>query len=140
MAKPQRLGAHRPVHLEHVLDQVASTPQRLVQSIGVDLEGDVDVERTHQQAPIRDDVLLIDLPPAAIEHGDNVLKLINRIGLVLKEGDPALAQAYAVNIDSAWRHYANRAGNPHPNLFGINYLRALLADQRREEHFWRVSR
>jgi hypothetical protein len=27
-----------------------------------------------------------------------------------------------------------------PNLFGIDYLRALLADQRREEHFWRLGR
>ena len=42
-----------------------------------------------------------------------------------------------MNIQSAWRPYVGRAARPHSDLFGIDYLRALLADQRREEPFWR---
>jgi hypothetical protein len=60
----------------------------------------------------------------------------NDENFVVVRGDRALAEAYAVNIQSAWRHYAGRAAHPHPDLFGIDYLRALLADQRREEPFW----
>ena len=41
-----------------------------------------------------------------------------------------------MNIQSAWRHYVGRAARPHRDLFGIDYLRALLSDQRREEPFW----
>jgi phosphatidylserine/phosphatidylglycerophosphate/cardiolipin synthase-like enzyme len=62
----------------------------------------------------------------------------NDENFIVIRGDRALAQAYAVNAESAWRHYAHRAGNPHPNLTGINYLRALLADQRHEEPFWHL--
>ena len=51
-------------------------------------------------------------------------------------GDRALAEAYAVNIQSAWRHYASRAGNPLHALTGIDYLRALQHDQSREHAFW----
>ncbi len=61
----------------------------------------------------------------------------NDENFVVVRGDRALAEAYAVNIQSAWRHYAGRAAGLHRDLFGIDYLRALLADQRREEPFWR---
>src|SRR4051812_19298978 len=46
-------------------------------------------------------------------------------------GDRALAEAYAVNVQSAWRHYVGRAARPHADLAGIEYLRALLGDERR---------
>lgn len=51
-------------------------------------------------------------------------------------GDRKLAEAYAVNVESAWRHYAGRMPNPHAHLAGTGYLKALLADQRRQETFW----
>jgi phosphatidylserine/phosphatidylglycerophosphate/cardiolipin synthase-like enzyme len=63
----------------------------------------------------------------------------NDENFIIVRGDRALAEAYAVNVESAWRHYAARAGNPHAQLFGIDYLRALLDDQRREESFWRLA-
>jgi phosphatidylserine/phosphatidylglycerophosphate/cardiolipin synthase-like enzyme len=58
---------------------------------------------------------------------------------IVVRGDRPLAEAYAVNVQAAWRHYASRVGNPHPTLSGLPYLRALLADQRPEEHFWRLT-
>jgi phosphatidylserine/phosphatidylglycerophosphate/cardiolipin synthase-like enzyme len=64
----------------------------------------------------------------------------NDENFIIVRGDRALAEAYAVNVQSAWRHYAARAGNPYAQLFGVDYLRALLEDQRREEHFWRLQR
>jgi phosphatidylserine/phosphatidylglycerophosphate/cardiolipin synthase-like enzyme len=63
----------------------------------------------------------------------------NDENFVVVRGDRALAEAYVVNVESAWRHYAGRAGNPHPNLTGIDYLRALLEDQRPHESFWRLA-
>jgi phosphatidylserine/phosphatidylglycerophosphate/cardiolipin synthase-like enzyme len=63
----------------------------------------------------------------------------NDENFIVVRGDRALAEAYVVNVESAWRHYAGRAGNPHPNLKGIDYLRALLEDQRPHESFWRLS-
>jgi len=63
----------------------------------------------------------------------------NDENFVIVKGDRALAEAYAVNIDSTWRHYAHRLGNPHPTLFGTAYLQALLDDQTREWEFWKVS-
>jgi phosphatidylserine/phosphatidylglycerophosphate/cardiolipin synthase-like enzyme len=63
----------------------------------------------------------------------------NDENFIIVRGDRALAEAYAVNVESAWRHYAARAGNPHAQLFGVDYLRALLADQARERHFWRLD-
>jgi phosphatidylserine/phosphatidylglycerophosphate/cardiolipin synthase-like enzyme len=69
----------------------------------------------------------------------NAASQSNDENFIVVRGDRALAQAYAVNVESAWRHYAYRAGNPHPHLFGIDYLRALLADQRREEPFWHLA-
>jgi phosphatidylserine/phosphatidylglycerophosphate/cardiolipin synthase-like enzyme len=62
----------------------------------------------------------------------------NDENFIVIQGDRQLAEAYAVNAESAWRHYAYRAGNPHPDLLGIDYLRALLADQRHEEPFWHL--
>jgi phosphatidylserine/phosphatidylglycerophosphate/cardiolipin synthase-like enzyme len=60
----------------------------------------------------------------------------NDENFIVIRDDPALAEAYAVNVDSAWRHYAYRVAQPHADLHGADYLRALLADQRREEAFW----
>ena len=60
----------------------------------------------------------------------------NDENFVVIRGDKALAEAYVVNIESAWRHYAARIGTPHRTLTGVAYLRALLADQRAEEPFW----
>jgi phosphatidylserine/phosphatidylglycerophosphate/cardiolipin synthase-like enzyme len=63
----------------------------------------------------------------------------NDENFIVVRGDTALAEAYAVNVESAWRHYAGRIGNPHARLRGIDYLRALLADQRRQEKFWHLA-
>jgi hypothetical protein len=69
----------------------------------------------------------------------NAASQSNDENFIVIRGDRALAEAYAVNVESAWRHYAYRAGNPHPRLTGVAYLRALLADQRHEEPFWQLS-
>jgi hypothetical protein len=45
------------------------------------------------------------------------------------------SRAFAVNVESAWRHYAARAGKPYPKLSGIQYLRQLLADQQAQQMF-----
>jgi phosphatidylserine/phosphatidylglycerophosphate/cardiolipin synthase-like enzyme len=63
----------------------------------------------------------------------------NDENFIVVRGDRRLAEAYAVNIDSAWRHYAGRAGNPFPRLRGIEYLRAVWGEQKREERFWRLK-
>jgi phosphatidylserine/phosphatidylglycerophosphate/cardiolipin synthase-like enzyme len=63
----------------------------------------------------------------------------NDENFIVISGDRPLAEAYAVNAESAWRHYAYRAGNLHPNLTGIDCLRALLADQGHEEPFWHLQ-
>ena len=60
----------------------------------------------------------------------------NDENFIVVRGDSALAEAYAVNIDSAWRHYASRVANPYQGVTGIDYLKAILSDQRREESFW----
>lgn len=60
----------------------------------------------------------------------------NDENVIVVRGDKRLAEAYMVNIQSAWRHYAARLGNPHPNLRDVEYLRALLADQRPNDAFW----
>jgi phosphatidylserine/phosphatidylglycerophosphate/cardiolipin synthase-like enzyme len=61
----------------------------------------------------------------------------NDENFIVVRGDRALAEAYAVNVQSAWRHYAGRMGTPHPDLTGVAFLRALQEDQRREDAFWR---
>jgi phosphatidylserine/phosphatidylglycerophosphate/cardiolipin synthase-like enzyme len=58
---------------------------------------------------------------------------------IVVRGDSRLAEAYAVNVQSAWRHYAARVGTPHANLGGVDYLRALLNDQRPNDAFWRLT-
>jgi phosphatidylserine/phosphatidylglycerophosphate/cardiolipin synthase-like enzyme len=63
----------------------------------------------------------------------------NDENFIVVRGDRALAEAYAVNVDSAWRHYAGRMPNPYPSLRGVDYLRALLADQRRDDTFWALG-
>lgn len=63
----------------------------------------------------------------------------NDENFVVVRGDRALAEAYAVNIESAWRHYAARVGAPHQNLTGVPYLQALLDDQRGERAFWGLA-
>jgi phosphatidylserine/phosphatidylglycerophosphate/cardiolipin synthase-like enzyme len=60
----------------------------------------------------------------------------NDENFIVVRGDHALARAYAVNVESAWRHYAARAGKPYPKLSGIEYLRQLLADQQAQQSFW----
>ncbi len=60
----------------------------------------------------------------------------NDENFVIVRGDRALAEAYAVNIQSAWRHYAARIGTPFHSLSGIAYLRALQGAQTREHAFW----
>jgi hypothetical protein len=60
----------------------------------------------------------------------------NDENFVVIRGDRDLAEAYAVNVQSVWRHYAGRMGTPHPDLAGVVFLRALQEDQRREDAFW----
>jgi phosphatidylserine/phosphatidylglycerophosphate/cardiolipin synthase-like enzyme len=60
----------------------------------------------------------------------------NDENFIVVRGNRPLAEAYAVNVDSAWRHYAGRVAKSHPDKTGIDYLRALLADQQRERAFW----
>jgi phosphatidylserine/phosphatidylglycerophosphate/cardiolipin synthase-like enzyme len=62
----------------------------------------------------------------------------NDENFIVVRGDKKLAEAYTVNVQSAWRHYASRAGNPHTMLRDVAYLRALLDDQRADEPFWRL--
>jgi phosphatidylserine/phosphatidylglycerophosphate/cardiolipin synthase-like enzyme len=62
----------------------------------------------------------------------------NDENFVVIRGDRALAEAFAVNVENAWRHYSVRAGTAHATLKGIDYLGAVLADQRREERFWHL--
>jgi phosphatidylserine/phosphatidylglycerophosphate/cardiolipin synthase-like enzyme len=69
-----------------------------------------------------------NLSTSASQHNDE--------NFVVVHGDRALAEAYAVNIQSAWRHYAARAGNALQGLSGIDYLRALQTNQAREHSFW----
>jgi phosphatidylserine/phosphatidylglycerophosphate/cardiolipin synthase-like enzyme len=63
----------------------------------------------------------------------------NDENFVIIRGDKKLAESYLVNVQGAWRHYAARLGNPHPNLGGVDYLRALLNDQRQRDAFWRLA-
>ena len=63
----------------------------------------------------------------------------NDENFVVVRGDRALAEAYAVNVDSAWRHYAARIASPHPELMGFGYLDALLGDRRADETFWHLA-
>jgi phosphatidylserine/phosphatidylglycerophosphate/cardiolipin synthase-like enzyme len=68
---------------------------------------------------------------SASEHNDE--------NFVVVRGDPVLAEAYAVNVDSAWRHYASRIASPHPDLAGHAYLDALLDDRKADEAFWHLG-
>jgi phosphatidylserine/phosphatidylglycerophosphate/cardiolipin synthase-like enzyme len=63
----------------------------------------------------------------------------NDENFVVIRGNRRLAEAYAVNVANAWRHYAVRAGTAHAELEGIDYLRALLADRRADEAFWGLA-
>ena len=58
---------------------------------------------------------------------------------VVIRGDRALAEAYAVNIETAWRHYAARARRADPGVSGVRYLESLLAEQRPSERFWHLT-
>ena len=44
----------------------------------------------------------------------------NDENFIVVRGDRARAEAYAVNIQSAWRQYVGRAANPHAGLHGID--------------------
>lgn len=109
-------------------------------------------EITHQQfvhnvghAIIHSKVLLVDPfsdQPIVVTGSHNFSRSAsadNDENFIVIRGDRALAEAYAVNIDSAWRHYAYRVAQPHSDKHGPDYLRALLDDQRREEPFWRLA-
>jgi phosphatidylserine/phosphatidylglycerophosphate/cardiolipin synthase-like enzyme len=96
-------------------------------------------------AIIHSKVLVVDpfsSDPAVVTGSHNfsgAASTTNDENFMIVRGERALAEAYAVNIDSAWRHYASRAGNPYRGITGVGYLRAVLADQRREEPFWRLA-
>jgi hypothetical protein len=109
-------------------------------------------ETTHAQflsgigyAIIHSKVLVVDPfsdDPTVVTGSHNFSKSAseqNDENFVVVRGDKVLAEAYAVNVDSAWRHYANRIASPHPDLKGLPYLEALLVDRRADEHFWRLS-
>jgi phosphatidylserine/phosphatidylglycerophosphate/cardiolipin synthase-like enzyme len=109
-------------------------------------------ETTHSQflsgighAIIHSKVLIVDpfgTDPTVVtgsHNFSNAASQSNDENFIVIRGDRALAEAYAVNAESAWRHYAYRLGNPHPDLTGVKYLRALLADQRHEEPFWHLG-
>jgi phosphatidylserine/phosphatidylglycerophosphate/cardiolipin synthase-like enzyme len=109
------------------------------------------VETTHGQfvrdigfAIIHSKVLVIDPfsdAPIVVTGSHNFSLSASRENdenYVVIRGDRALAEAYAVNVESAWRHYAARIGSPHRDLKGIAYLRALLADQQGEASFWHL--
>ncbi len=109
-------------------------------------------ETTHQQfthdigfAIIHSKVLVVDpfsTDPTVVTGSHNFsisASENNDENFIVVHGDPVLAEAYAVNVDSAWRHYAARIAMPHPDLKGIDYLNALLDDRRADEHFWRLT-
>jgi hypothetical protein len=109
-------------------------------------------EITHQQfvhnvghAIIHSKVLVVDPfsdHPIVVTGSHNFSRSAssdNDENFVVVRGDRALAEAYAVNVDSAWRHYAYRVAQPHADKHGPDYLRALLQDQRREESFWKLA-
>jgi phosphatidylserine/phosphatidylglycerophosphate/cardiolipin synthase-like enzyme len=109
-------------------------------------------ETTHQQflsgigyAIIHSKVLVVDPfsdDPTVVTGSHNFSKSAsaeNDENFIVIKGDKVLAEAYAVNVDSAWRHYANRIANAHPDLKGFDYLNALLRDRRADEKFWRLA-
>jgi phosphatidylserine/phosphatidylglycerophosphate/cardiolipin synthase-like enzyme len=69
---------------------------------------------------------------SASQHNDE--------NFVVIRGNRPLAEAYAVNVANAWRHYAVRAATAHAELRGLDYLQALLEDRRKDEAFWGLSR
>ena len=110
------------------------------------------VETTHKQflgsighAIIHSKVLVVDpfgSDPTVVTGSHNfsiAASEQNDENYIVVRGDRALAEAYAVNVESAWRHYAGRAGKPYPKLGGVDYLRALWEDQRLRERFWRIG-
>src|SRR3954451_17595289 len=111
------------------------------------------VETTHNQflsdvghAIIHSKVLVVDPlsdDPTVVTGSHNFSKSAsekNDENFVVVKGDKALAEAYAVNVESAYHHYAGRAsGKAHAALTGVEFLRARWQDQRREEKFWRIG-
>ena len=109
-------------------------------------------ETTHQQfkegigwAIIHSKVLVVDPfsdDPTVVTGSHNFsisASEDNDENYVVIRGDRALAEAYAVNVESAWRHYASRIATPHAELKGIDYLNALLDDTRAGERFWGLT-
>ena len=96
-------------------------------------------------AIIHSKVLVIDpftAHPIVVTGSHNFSKsasAANDENFIVVRGDRALAEAYAVNVDTAWRHYAYRVAPPHADRFGTAYLQALLDDQRHEERFWGLA-
>lgn len=63
----------------------------------------------------------------------------NDENFVVVRGDQALAEAYVVNIFSAWRHYRARVaeGNPYPGLRpDASWMQGSLAKRHDESAFW----
>jgi hypothetical protein len=109
-------------------------------------------ETTHQQfkegigwAIIHSKVLVVDpfSDDPTIVTGSHNFSISasedNDENYIVVRGDRALAEAYAVNVESAWRHYASRIATPHAELTGLAYLNALLDDTRAGEQFWGLT-
>jgi phosphatidylserine/phosphatidylglycerophosphate/cardiolipin synthase-like enzyme len=60
----------------------------------------------------------------------------NDENFVVIRGDRVLAEAYAVHVQTAWRHYSARVGTAHVQARGLEYLQLLLDDVRRVQAFW----
>jgi phosphatidylserine/phosphatidylglycerophosphate/cardiolipin synthase-like enzyme len=108
-------------------------------------------ETTHQQfkqgigyAIIHSKVIVVDPftnDPTVVAGSHNFsisASSKNDENFIVVRGDKALAEAYAVNVDSAWRHYAARVATPS-KLLGVSYLDALLADRQAEASFWGLA-
>jgi phosphatidylserine/phosphatidylglycerophosphate/cardiolipin synthase-like enzyme len=130
LPKTQTVDVVQPQGLEHVAAgwAIETTRQQFLSRIGYAI--------IHSKVlvvdPFSDDPVVVtgshNFSISASEDNDE--------NYVIIRGDRKLAEAYAVNIESAWRHYAARMGNPHPTLSGSAYLEALLEDQQREKRFW----
>ena len=111
------------------------------------------VETTHSQfladvghAIIHSKVLVVDPlsdEPTIVTGSHNFSRSAseeNDENFIVVKGDRALAEAYAVNVENAYHHYAGRvSGRTYADKTGIEFLQARLDDQRREERFWRIE-
>jgi len=133
LPKTQTVDVVQPQGMEHVAAgwAIETTRQQFLSRIGYAI--------IHSKVlvvdPFSDDPVVVtgshNFSISASEDNDE--------NYIIIRGDHKLAEAYAVNIESAWRHYAARMGNPHTSLRRSAYLEALLEDQQREKCFWGVS-